>query len=340
MPRISTTEQSNVAPVAGAIGALTYGVHLLRGASAPCCVGGNFSLNFDGAVALVLDLDNSNNTSAVHVQDALRAVIDQGKLPATCELRGTPCHTVAAQGFVRCLEDVRPSKRAQNCTTLCGLLVTLLLPTFPASSPNILTGAHRSCECTYVHPRRTAQTSQITWVLLRVCGVSPLLSDEWGTVTVDYKRLLDGAYLWLVTFNDYTSVARGGGAPLLDVSSDGITNGRVSVTRLLEATSPVVHRILLTAISELDSGGLFEISVAGVVTRSVPVDVSAGMLQNVSASFCGSSSILPGVAVLYCGPLARVDDTLASRNPRQRPLMCQATSSGSFEVLDMPSPRN
>lgn len=77
-------------------------------------------------------------------------------------------------------------------------------------------------------------------------------------------------------------VARVGGAPLIEVSRDATTNGAVSIDRVAEAASPVVHRILLTAESTLDSTGSFELSLEGVVTRSISVGVSAYQLQNVS----------------------------------------------------------
>lgn len=85
-----------------------------------------------------------------------------------------------------------------------------------------------------------------------------------------------------MTFNDYSTTAGKGGAPLLNVSWNGITNGSTTIERVSEAASPVVHRVLLTAASAIDSSGSFEMSVAGVVTRPVSVDASADAVQNVS----------------------------------------------------------
>lgn len=111
------------------------------------------------------------------------------------------------------------------------------------------------------------------------------LPDEWGSITVDHKELLDGGSLWSVLFDDYSMVARAGGAPLIEVSRDAATNGVVSIHRVTEAASPVVHRILITAASALDSTGSFEMSLEGVVTRPISVGVSAYHLQNVSVVF-------------------------------------------------------
>ena len=125
-------------------------------------------------------------------------------------------------------------------------------------------------------------------ILLRV-------SDEWGSITVDHKELLDGGSLWSVIFEDYSVVARAGGAPLLEVSRDATTNGAVSINRVTEAASPVVHRILITAASTLDPTGMFELSLEGVVTRPISVGVSAYHLQNVSmlTTFLASTYVAP-----------------------------------------------
>lgn len=112
--------------------------------------------------------------------------------------------------------------------------------------------------------------------------ISLCLSEEWGSITVDHKELVGGGSLWSVLFDDYSVVARAGGAPLLEVSRDATTNGAVSINRVTEAASPVVHRILITAASTLDSTGSFELSLEGVVTRPISVGVSAYHLQDVS----------------------------------------------------------
>lgn len=67
----------------------------------------------------------------------------------------------------------------------------------------------------------------------------------------------------------------------MNISRDNLTNGTATVARISAAASPVVHRVLLSSISTLDASGVFEMSVAGVVTRPVSVDASAVVLQNV-----------------------------------------------------------
>lgn len=119
-------------------------------------------------------------------------------------------------------------------------------------------------------------------IIVFLPAIIPLRSsDEWGPVTVDHQDLLDGGSLWTLVFNDYSVVAQAGGAPVLNVSRDATTSGVVSIERVAEAASPVVHRILIAAASTLDSTGFFELSLEGVVTRPVSVDTSAYNLQNV-----------------------------------------------------------
>lgn len=101
-------------------------------------------------------------------------------------------------------------------------------------------------------------------------------------MTVDHQSLLDGGSLWTLNFNDYSVVAQAGGAPIINASRDATTNGRVSVERVVEAASPVVHRVLIAAASTLDSTGSFELTLEGIVTRPISVDTSAYHLQNVS----------------------------------------------------------
>lgn len=112
-----------------------------------------------------------------------------------------------------------------------------------------------------------------------------------------HQELLDGGSLWRITFNDHSRVARADGAPLLSVYRDGVANGTVSVKRVTEAASPVVHRVLLTAESTLDPGGAFEMSLAGTTTRSVSVEASADLLQHVSVAgeTDGGEQIFSGV---------------------------------------------
>lgn len=107
--------------------------------------------------------------------------------------------------------------------------------------------------------------------------------DEWGSTAVDYKGLLDRSTVWEVTFDDF-NIARRGGAPLLNISDDHVTNGTVSVERVAAAASPAVHRVIVRAESMLDVGGYFELSLAGVKTRPVSIEASADTLQHVSVS--------------------------------------------------------
>lgn len=114
-------------------------------------------------------------------------------------------------------------------------------------------------------------------------SMCPLLppSDEWGSITVGHRGLLDGGSLWIVTFDDYFLVARAGGAPLLEISHHATSNVVISAERVADAASPVVHRVLVAASSELEPTGSFELSLEGVVTRTISVDASAYYLQNV-----------------------------------------------------------
>lgn len=99
---------------------------------------------------------------------------------------------------------------------------------------------------------------------------------------MDHKPLLDGGSVWSVTFDDYPLVARAGGAPLLAVSRDATNRGAVSVERVADAASPAVHRVLVAALSTLDSAGMFELSLEGVTTRAISVDASVQDMQEVS----------------------------------------------------------
>lgn len=122
--------------------------------------------------------------------------------------------------------------------------------------------------------------SQVFMYSLSFVFFRPL--DEWGSITVDHRELLDGGSLWRVTFDDYSLVARAGGTPPFNASRGSITNGAVSVERVFNAASPVVHRVLVAALSTLDSTSSFELSLENVVTRRITVDESAYYLQNVS----------------------------------------------------------
>lgn len=75
----SATEQYHLAPIAGAIGAVTTQVEAVREASAACCVGGNFSLSFDGLVTADVDLVDIEGASSDYLMEILGDVIDEGK---------------------------------------------------------------------------------------------------------------------------------------------------------------------------------------------------------------------------------------------------------------------
>lgn len=109
------------------------------------------------------------------------------------------------------------------------------------------------------------------------------MSEEWGPITVDQEDLLDGGSTWRMTFEDYSRTARAGGAPLLNISRDATNKGTVSVKRLTKAASPVVHRVLVETPSTLETTSSFELSLAGIISRPISVDVSASFLQNVSS---------------------------------------------------------
>lgn len=65
--------------VDGGVGVVSLGVETVQEASAPCCVGGNFSLAFDGAFALDVDLESDADTSsAAYLAEGLGDVINEG----------------------------------------------------------------------------------------------------------------------------------------------------------------------------------------------------------------------------------------------------------------------
>lgn len=106
--------------------------------------------------------------------------------------------------------------------------------------------------------------------------------DDWGSITVEHKALLDGGSLWSVTFAEHSLVARASGAPPLAVSDDTTTQGVVSIERVTVAASPAVHRVLVAGFSTLEPTGMFELSLEGLATRAISVDASADDMQNVS----------------------------------------------------------
>lgn len=109
------------------------------------------------------------------------------------------------------------------------------------------------------------------------------MSDKWGPIIVDQEDLLDGGSIWRVTFEDYIRPARAGGAPLLNISYDATNKGTVSVKRLTKAASPMVHRVLVETPSTLETASSFKLSLAGIISNPISVDVSASFLQNVCA---------------------------------------------------------
>lgn len=89
-----------MAAINGGGGVVSVGVETLQEASAICCIGGNFSLTFDGFDVFDVDLENDANasTTAASLVEALGDVI-QGK-PITSH-RGRSRKTLPA-----CIESV------------------------------------------------------------------------------------------------------------------------------------------------------------------------------------------------------------------------------------------
>lgn len=75
----ATRQRSRVSPVAGAIGVVQYGVEHSRQVSGSCCVGGNFSLTFDGSVAVDVNLEDDGSRNAEYLREKLEYVINQGR---------------------------------------------------------------------------------------------------------------------------------------------------------------------------------------------------------------------------------------------------------------------
>lgn len=72
-------EENSLAMVNGGVGVVSVGAETEQEASADCCVGGDFSLTFDGTFALDIDLESDANTlSASYMAEGLRDVINAG----------------------------------------------------------------------------------------------------------------------------------------------------------------------------------------------------------------------------------------------------------------------
>ena len=86
---------------------------------------------------------------------------------------------------------------------------------------------------------RGAGTVGYDCCLPAITGISLRVSDDWGSITVDHKELLDGGSLWSVLFEDYSVAARAVGAPLLGVSRDATTDGAVTTNRVIRKAGTV-----------------------------------------------------------------------------------------------------
>lgn len=76
-------EEYSLTLVDGGVGIVSVGAETLQEASATCCIGGNFSLAFDGTLALDVDLESDAETlSASYMVEGLRDVISEGTISA------------------------------------------------------------------------------------------------------------------------------------------------------------------------------------------------------------------------------------------------------------------
>lgn len=251
----SEEEEYSLKTVDGGVGVIFQGVETVQEASALCCVGGNFSLDFDGTFALDVDLDSDADTaSAAHLAEGLGDVINEGMIwENNYHEKNISRLPLKFETYIRnmvYIERCRLERRKVSCGT--------------SKADNLFIHYH------------------IVHFLLLVALPTFHHSDDWGSITLDHKELLDGGRIWSVKFDDYSLVAGAGGAPLLVVSRDAVTRGGASVKRIANAASPAVHRVLVAAFSTLASTGMFELSLEGVVTRAISVDASAETLQNVS----------------------------------------------------------
>lgn len=70
-------QEDAFAVVDGGVGVVSTGAGTVREASAPCCIGGNFSLTFGGTFALDVDLESGDSASrgelfTERLEDAIR----------------------------------------------------------------------------------------------------------------------------------------------------------------------------------------------------------------------------------------------------------------------------
>lgn len=72
-------QDNSLTTVHGRIGVVAVGVEIIRGASAACCIQGNFSLAFNGITAIDIDLDDNGTKSSDFLREGLQDVINQGK---------------------------------------------------------------------------------------------------------------------------------------------------------------------------------------------------------------------------------------------------------------------
>lgn len=72
--------QAYLTTVDGGFGIVSFGVDTIQEASAHCCIGGTFSLSFDGElVDVTVDLENTNDTArSDYLREGLEDAIDPG----------------------------------------------------------------------------------------------------------------------------------------------------------------------------------------------------------------------------------------------------------------------
>ncbi len=97
VPKLSieaATASTPLAIVDGGVGVVSFGVETVQKASALCCIGGEFSLAFNGNDALDIDLESiPDMTSAIYVAEGLGSAIDQGT--RSINHITFACHTLA-----------------------------------------------------------------------------------------------------------------------------------------------------------------------------------------------------------------------------------------------------
>lgn len=75
----SGEETYSLTTVDGGVGVISQGVETVQEAPALCCVGGNFSLAFDGTFALDVDLESDDDrSSSAYLEEELGDVINEG----------------------------------------------------------------------------------------------------------------------------------------------------------------------------------------------------------------------------------------------------------------------